>query len=159
MANGNLNFGKGYEREEKLPTFKPSIRLVEVISVSIIILLIVIISLFTRTKVQECSDDICFLQKAQACESAYMLKGEVGSVARYEIVDNCVLRKSIEKFGATEPVEIVNLFSGKYMDCPYTENMFDETLILNLVSGITECSGPLKDSIYELKIAQLELLQ
>jgi len=102
-------------------------------------------------------DKACFIEKADACESAEVRDIIAdGTIVKYT-TDNCVLTKEIEEFSDTEPEEVVSFFKGREMKCPYRENEFDPATIEGLSFGMENCEGNLKDAIIELRLAQLEL--
>lgn len=142
--------------EPKLPKFP--VRKLEIYGAMAVIAVIIIVLLFTRGGIESCDDDICFLRNAQECSPATLVKDEAGSSVLYEIKGDCVLEKSIYSFAEDEPEEVVTLFANKKMICPYTKNGFDEEWITSIVSGVDVCSGELRDAIFELKLAQYELL-
>ncbi|MEA3430759.1 MAG: hypothetical protein U9R08_05780 [Nanoarchaeota archaeon] len=135
-----------------------SAKKIELYAGIIVVALIIVIVLITSSGVKNCIDDACFIQEAQKCGKATLFKDEVGSSIKYEIKSECVLEKSISEFADDEPVEIINLFGNKVMTCPYIEQGFNVELIDSVVSGIDSCNGELKDAIFELKLAQYELL-
>jgi len=104
-----------------------------------------------------CDDSACFEQRANNCEVVEM-QGTIGdgTIVKYEAQD-CVLTKSISSFSETEPQEVIDFFGEKKMTCEYSKDNFDETWVQGLALGVDSCDGELKDSIIELRIAQLSL--
>lgn len=141
-----------------VPITLPSTRTLGIIGAVILIILLImfITSLFKGTSL--CTDSACFIKNAQACKESTFVQDEVGSKMLYKIKSGCILEKSIQTFAADEPIEVITLFKDKKISCEYTQNNFDENLISSIVAGIDLCSGDLKDSIMELKLAQYELL-
>lgn len=151
-----ISQGFNNAKRPDLPRFNT--RTIEIVGAVVIIGIIVIALLLTGTA-NECNDDLCFIQNAQECKDTTYIKeeGTTGSLVLYEI-NGCTLEKSIYTFAPEEPVEIVQLFGDRVMTCSYTKNGFDEEWISSLVAGIDSCSGDLRDAIFELKLAQYELL-
>jgi hypothetical protein len=148
------------QKPSVMPSIKmPSIQTLEIIGLVLFIILIVFlfVSLFSGTNA--CTDSTCFIEKAQNCNPSTLTIDEVGSKVLLEIKSDCTLEKSISEFGPDEPTEVIVLFQNKKMSCSYTQGGFDETWISSLVAGIDSCAGDLKDAIFELKLAQYELLQ
>jgi len=145
--------------KKELPKFNPKLRMIEIIAAAVIV--VVILTFFLgRVGSETCTTDICFIQNAQECKDTTYIKEEAGtgSFVLYEIKD-CNLEKSIQTFAEDEPIEIRDLFVNKKMACAYSRGGFDETWIESIVAGIDACDGALKDAIFEVRLAQFELLE
>lgn len=121
-----------------------------VVAVSIIFLLLIISSSGTDCK----TDKACFIDAANKCRGAVLKDNIKGTIAEYVTTSNCRLIKKVKSFSKDEPAEAVALLKGKEMMCDYTKGDFNTNLIEGLAGGIEDCRGPLKEAIYELKIAQ-----
>ncbi|MBW3015069.1 hypothetical protein KY330_01480 [Candidatus Woesearchaeota archaeon] len=143
----------------KFRKFKITPRTLEITGIVVLVLVVFFIIVFSGEKSLECSSASCFIDAAQECKSVTFVQEEVGSEILYEIKDGCVLEKSILNFGPNEPVEVVQLFESRKMTCPYPEENFNPASINSLLEDIDACSGELKDAIFELRLAQYELLQ
>ncbi len=101
----------------------------------------------------DCADVTCFLAKANNCEAArYAADQETVSIL-LTTTNDCRVTKEITSVTATEPQEIKDLLIGKSMICNYKQNNFNTELINTLVVGLDKCSGPLKESLYEIVLA------
>jgi hypothetical protein len=144
--------------KKPVPIKMPKIRkeLIVVAGVGfVVILAFLIISVIPFT--EGCGfDRQCFLDKANNCEASILKEDLQGSIVRYESSTDCKLTKRFERFSDTEPEEIEILFKQKDMTCTYSQGNLDPDLV-SLVGGIEFCEGNLKDSIYELRLAQIAL--
>lgn len=123
--------------------------------IALIAILIISITAFWITRPKNCGyDKVCFIEQANACNKAELKQDFGGSILMY-VVNDCVLKKEFEEFSEQEPEEIKDMFKGKDMECPYEQGNFDSELIQGLIPKIEECQGPLKNTVYELRIAQL----
>ena len=102
-------------------------------------------------------DTACFFEKANNCEAARFSEDIEGSLVEFTISTNCVLTKKITQFSDAEPPEIVALFGDKEMSCSYTKGAFDVGYT-TFLGNVNLCRGDLKEAIYELRIAQFEIL-
>ena len=145
---------KPKERIEKPAIIKPHhLNRISYVFLAIVVIAVIAV-LFASSKPQGCSRD-CFIKKADNCENAVLREklANTTTIIKYK-AENCNLIKTIESFDKAEPEEIISLFKGKEMSCSYEKNDFNEEIINGLVGGIEDCSGDLKDAIYELRIAQ-----
>jgi len=98
-------------------------------------------------------DEECFIKKAANCQPAILVQNINGTVIEYRISGECILSKKIKVFNDRELPEVVRMLRGKDMHCEYKKGEFDKRLINGLLGGITNCKGALKQSIYDLKLA------
>ncbi len=101
-------------------------------------------------------DKQCFINAANNCESTVLREDLEGSTILYRSTEDCAVIKEFEEFSGSEPAEIQLLFADKEMACTYEKNNLNEDFV-SLVGGIEYCDGELKDSIYELRLAQIAL--
>jgi hypothetical protein len=99
----------------------------------------------------------CFIKAANKCKDSVFRQNLEGSVIEYISSVDCDVTKQFKSFAATEPQEIVTLFQGLQMKCGYDKGNFNTATVESLVGNIENCDGLLKDAIYELRIAQIEL--
>jgi len=116
---------------------------------------IVIFMLFFSSS--ECETAECFAEKANNCEKSVYILDEEGTTYRFTSSTDCVVEKSVTAVSDTEPEIIREMFLNKAMSCTYSQDGFDERLLSTLLSGLENCEGELKESLYELAIAQYEL--
>jgi hypothetical protein len=122
----------------------------------ILIPIVIIILLIVLWPTSSCKDDLdCFIEKAINCEKANAYSMIEGNTITYKAKD-CKLTKEITEFDQNEPAELVLLLEDKEMTCIYEENQFDESY-LSLTGNIERCDGPLKDTLINIRLAQLEL--
>ena len=57
--------------------------------------------------------------------------------------------------GVGTPIELIDLFEGKSMECKIPIDKIKEIHINKMENVINYCTGPLKESIYELIIKKL----
>ena len=118
--------------------------------------------------VKDCSQDKnCFIAEAKKCNDAVYQQPLEGSIVEFSSSkiketkesesNNCVIKKRFKSFAESEPKEIKDLFKDLEMTCSYKKESFDAALANDLIAGIETCDGLLKDAIYELRIAQIEL--
>ena len=114
--------------------------------------------------IKDCGNDkSCFLAEAKRCNDAVYeqeLEGSVigfSSAKKSDEENSCMIRKKFKSFSVNEPKEIKDLFQDLEMECTYKKESFDQNVVNDLVAGIEKCDGLLKDAIYELRIAQIEL--
>ncbi len=111
-----------------------------------VLIVVIVILLWPR-----CQDErSCFVERANACKTATIAVGYAGSTLMYRTSD-CILQAEFESFGAAEPKEVVDAFTGKIMRCPYTKGSFDEGFLDEVSYDLDACSGPLKDLLAELR--------
>ncbi len=123
--------------------------------------------------VKDCKQDKnCFIAEARKCNDAVYSQDLEGSVIEFssgeftaeeataaEDNGDCIITKRFKTFSAEEPQEIKYLFEDLEMTCSYKKESFNQSVVNDLVAGIETCDGLLKDAIYELRIAQIELEQ
>jgi hypothetical protein len=98
----------------------------------------------------DCKYDLdCFKAAAEACGSVVVFQNLQDTVLSFE-AENCVLTKSIASFGPSEPPQVIELLSGKTMACRFAPGFLPSSLLSGLATGASQCSGPLKDALYQL---------
>lgn len=102
-----------------------------------------------------CNDTNCLTAAAEACQDAVYYQDVEGTKVKYEI-KGCTLTKTITEFGPKEPQELRDLLSDKSLDCLYEKGNFDKSWI-DVFGGLDKCNGNLKDTVYELRMAQYNL--
>ena len=153
----------------KKPAFKPPTPMGQVqkpqnkilyFGIGGIVLVIIVVSaiIFFAPFRTNCNfNTACFIEKANNCESALFVEDIEGSIVEFTISPQCVLTKKITQFSPAEPPEIVALFGNKEMTCSYTKGGFDVDYT-TFLGNVDLCRGDLKEAIYELRIAQFEIL-
>lgn len=135
---------------------KPLFSKLQLAILSLIILIIIIAAaLFlpskgiSLSKEINCTDQDCFIQAANNCNSAYLEQDEEGSLFSYK-TNNCILTKTAVKLSEDEPIEMIDQFEGSSMTCSYEKANFDTNLLNTLTLGIENCTGQLKDALEDL---------
>ena len=144
------------EVQEEFLGIRAKRRRILISTILVIVLIGIIYIIFSLFSIKSCDTEQCFIERANLCKQTTFEQDFAGSTVLYTTKD-CVLTKEITEFSGDEPIEIVELFKGKKMQCYYEKDNFNELLIEDLTSGIEDCEGELKDAIYELRIAQLAL--
>jgi|GEM_PF-6488274 len=118
-------------------------------SVLIIIILISIVLLFLD-KPKDCQyDKQCFIENAKQGNYVVVQEDVAGSTLQFSYKDDSVTKEFVS-FAEDEPEEIVVLFQGKKIVCPFYT--FDEDILNGVFGGSESCTGDLLDIVYELNI-------
>ena len=98
-------------------------------------------------------DSICFEKAFEFCDKAKYLNEEEGNLFQYNIVgkkgSDCEVEVTILEVSSEADQDTKDLFSGKSMTCYIPENQ------AFTVDTLTLCTGPLKESMYELIIQKM----
>lgn len=120
--------------------------------------LLAIFVIYPSVSAADCGfDKSCFAERADNCKASVVKEDLYGSTILYESSKDCVLTKTIEELDISEPFEVKLLFEGKEMECPYSKEQYNPDWSADLVGGIDNCEGELKEAIYNLRIAQIAL--
>ncbi len=111
--------------------------------------------LYREAPVQLCKDAVCLASAANACRPALYYEDIEGTKMLYEI-KGCALTKRFTEFGSKEPKELREMLANKAMECPYKTEQFNMDL-LDAFGDLEDCRGLLKDTIYEMRLAQESL--
>ena len=108
---------------------------------------------------KNCATIECFNEQAVRCKATkftgvvdnnifkYTIKGSTGNSCKIEI--------ELDRMGVGTPIELIDLFEGKSMECKIPIDKIKEIHINKMENVINYCTGPLKESIYELIIKKL----
>jgi len=121
-------------------------------SLASILILIILFSvvLFFLDRPTDCKyDKQCFIESAKQGKHVIVKEDVAGSMLQYSYKDS-IITKEFVSFSADEPKEVVDLFKGKTMTCPF--ETFNEEVVNGVFGGSENCTGNLLDVIYELKI-------
>lgn len=120
--------------------------------VIIIILAVLLPNLETNCE----NNQDCFNEAAQKCSRAKVYIEDEDNLFEYRIVerkiDSCHVTIKVVQVSPEADQETIDLFEGKSMECNVP---FEITEITNTNDIIDYCSGPLKESIYELIIKKM----
>lgn len=131
-------------------------QVIEVVGVACGIGLLIAFVLFGLTSSQGCEGIDCFVATANECGKATYYEMFSETEMEFSTAD-CVLTKKVSSFASTETEEVIELFSGKEMNCPYEKGNFPTEWMEGIASGMEDCQGELKETIYEVQLAQYVL--
>ena len=138
---------------------KRQVSLTKVFIFIFIILVLVWLFFFSGVFKKTCETDICFNDAAQTCKKANFRTIKESNLFSYDIKgprgDVCVIDIELEKMGVGTSIELIEKFEGKSMECRVPKSQLKDTTIEDLDNVINFCTGPLKESIYELMIKRL----
>ena len=117
------------------------------------VLLFIIFGL-PKISLSDCDTKDCFIKNANDCKAAKFVVDDDGTLYEFISSGDCTLTKTITKVSLNEPEPIRDLFIDKSLVCQYEKSDFNDKWISTLLGGLEECTGPLKEALYELTIAQ-----
>ena len=120
------------------------------------IVITTIMSILILNYEKDCGfDQSCINDAAQKCTKATVLRVEDANILRYQVLgrsgEDCRIKVTIEDVSPLASFETRHLFEGKSMTCDIPKNV----QIAESKEIIAYCSGPLKESIYELIIKKM----
>jgi len=131
----------------------------------IVVLLIIFGSIFVTAYYsgitrRYCSKDTaCFLEKAKSCKPAEVYTTQNNNVYQYRIyptpTKTCIMKIELKKVQEGSLPEHQTLLEGKSMKCKIPKKEIKTLNLNNLNNIIPYCSGPLKESMYELIIKRM----
>lgn len=130
------------------------------IIILIIIFLIAYILFFSNLIKKKCGEDQnCFNIMTQKCKASTFYTVKDGNYYKYIIKGSknnaCLINVKLEKMAIGSPVDLINSFEGKDMNCYIPKDRLTNLSLLNMENFLNHCSGPLKESIYELMIKKM----
>lgn len=128
------------------------------ISVAAAVIAILLFMYFaTNIFYERCAAEHCFIQRATNCERSVYAVNDGGTVYEFKSFWDCTFKKTVKSVSEYEPEQIKEMFEGKSMECRYSKGNFDEKWLSTLLGGLEKCSGPLKQSLYELVVTQYQM--
>ncbi|MFH1376201.1 MAG: hypothetical protein ABIH25_01050 [Candidatus Woesearchaeota archaeon] len=126
-------------------------------------LIIFIILVFLLFYENDCGNSkTCFDQAFESCDKSRVVLEEDQNKFQYQIIgsktDSCVVKITITELDPNSRKDVIEKFEGKYMTCNIPQDQTLETgsfLDYEAQNILQYCSGPLKESIYELIIEKL----
>ncbi len=120
----------------------------------IFIIILFVLALFFLYFEYDCKDNIsCYNNHLEDCKKAKLNTMEDGSNFLYKIQgkekDTCKVKVTLLDMPQETDQDTINLFKGKSMICNLERGTTFNTEILPY------CTGPLKESIYELTISKM----
>ena len=127
----------------------------EVLAISFIVIAI-LASIIILNYERKCGyDQDCINEAARKCYKAEAFREENSNTLKYQIIgksgDNCKIKVTITEVNPLADYETKQLFQGKHMVCEIPKDQ----PITESKEIIDYCSGPLKESIYELIIKKM----
>ncbi|MFH0713594.1 MAG: hypothetical protein V1722_03550 [Candidatus Micrarchaeota archaeon] len=108
--------------------------------------------LFSAQNAAACDSKDCFITHAQSCENATLNFNETYGLVHYNTTGNCTFTKTLVHLQAGESIEMKSAIEGKSLTCAYTKDNFNENLVNDLVQGIENCQGELKNTIMQMLV-------
>ena len=123
-----------------------------------ILFFLILISIPLISYEKNCKQDQeCFINAIKTCTPARVILEKENSIYLYSIEgpkkNYCIINIKLEKAVGLE--EEKQQLEGKDMNCKLTKENILEKDLLNTKEYLSECSGPLKEGIYELIISKL----
>jgi len=128
-------------------------QLIMIIGTILGFILVAVIGLIAFNSTTECDTDACFIERANRCDRATLLKDAEGSTMILK-TNNCRMTKEFKSFSSSEPEDVVSLLEGKRMTCTYDQNMFDRFLLIPMTADVEKCEGELIIALQDLQLAQ-----
>lgn len=122
--------------------------------IPLIFIIVFVLLIFYLSYEKDCGfDESCFNEAFESCNKAKYMSEEEGNLFQYSIQgqkgNDCEVEVTILEVSQEADQETKNLFSGKSMTCYIPENQ------AFTVDTLTLCTGPLKESMYELIIQKM----
>ena len=120
------------------------------------IIIAVVASIIILNYEKQCGyDQECINKAARGCYKASALRAEDANILKYQITgkegEYCKVKITIIEVNPSADYETKQLFQNKYMECKIPKDV----PIAESKELIDYCSGPLKESIYELIIKKM----
>lgn len=124
-----------------------------------IVFIIVIGAFMLGVVKKKCKDEACFNEALRRCSTATYLKLENFNYYAWSIngktQDSCKINIKLVKMATGTPVDKVQLFEGKEMDCAVPKEIFSKAEGSKVENVLNYCTGPLKEAIYQSIIERL----
>ncbi len=125
---------------------------------SLLIIIFITSILYYSSYEKDCgSDTLCFNQAALKCAKASITIPNNSTIFLYTIKgpedSKCVVNVKVQDI--INPTPETEIFIGKDMDCRIQKEIITENFVSDLPSFMQYCSGPLKETMYEVIIQKL----
>lgn len=104
-------------------------------------------------------DKSCFEKYALKCKKVKLLTVNDNNIYIYKIKgdkkDLCIVNIELKKMAIGTPINLVNKFEGKSMQCNIPKEIFQKNPLDKTENIAQYCSGPLKEAMYELIIEKM----
>jgi hypothetical protein len=105
------------------------------------------------------SDTNCFEQKATSCKPAEVYMSNNNNIYYYKVsptvTNNCLLKIKFARAQEGTSYDHISLLEGKSMTCKIPKKELSNINIVEMNNVMMYCSGPLKESLYELIIKRM----
>ncbi|MBS3122068.1 hypothetical protein J4434_04250 [Candidatus Woesearchaeota archaeon] len=125
-----------------------------IISLLLIFGVIAFIFFFRPFGYETCDTKECFINLANECKPSVYILDDAGTKYEFKSFLDCTFTKTITEISDSEPEPIKEMFAKRSFTCTYEKNNFEVKWIDTLLGGLDKCTGPLKEALYELTIAQ-----
>lgn len=105
------------------------------------------------------TDQTCFSEKAYGCRPAEVYTSRNNNVYYYRInptiMNKCDLFVKFDRAQEGTPSEHITLLEGKSMTCTIPKSEMKKQDVLNMENIMPYCTGPLKESLYQLIVKRM----
>lgn len=128
------------------------------IAVTILVIIVFFTYHFGFIK-KTCNTADCFEESVRGCSPTKYIKLQNLNYYRYSIKgrrgETCLMEIELRKMAEGTPLEKKTMFEGKSMECRVPLDNLDKVNSDNVEGILNYCTGPLKESMYELIIKKL----
>jgi hypothetical protein len=122
--------------------------------IPILFIILFVLGVFYYSYEFNCGDDVsCYNRHIENCKRTKLTTSDEGSTFVYQILghkgSSCEIKVTLLEMPSETDPGIAGMFEGKSMTCLLSKNSEFNSEILPL------CTGPLKESIYELTIQKM----
>ena len=163
-AERNKTFKKKFIKKSLFKKFN-SIRPVvnRIAMVALIIFFIAYIVFFSNIIKRDCGNDInCFNNAAARCSGGKIeLLKDINVYAYYiagPLKSDCIIDVKLKFMAVGTPIEMKDKMEGKSMQCKIPKELLKANSIDKIDGLLAYCSGPLKESLYEVLIDKMYAL-
>ncbi len=142
---------------------RPILIVRNILLVAVIVFFVIFIVYFSGLIRKDCKTDLnCFNTKAYECKSAKVQT--LVNDNTYEFVifgpsgDTCVVKTTLVTMASGVPLDIKEKLEGKSMTCYIPRDMLKEQSVIEVKNVIDYCTGPLKESLYEVLLQKMYTL-
>lgn len=123
----------------------------------LVIFISVILLLFYE---RDCKDsEACFNDAFKTCDKSKVIVEEEKNIFEYKIIgskeNSCIVKITILEVDPNSRREVIENFEGKHMTCTISKNIEGNLLDKNAENLLNQCTGPLKEAVYELIIEKI----
>lgn len=126
--------------------------------ISLIIIFIGLIIIYSGIITPVCKNDKCFNEKFNKCSPAKYTSVKNNNLYEYKIYrslfSTCNMKVTMKKVATGTDIDIVNAIQGKSMQCKIPKNL-TQIDFADLENLTDYCTGPLKEGIYEIVLNRM----